>query len=116
EQVSVKLVVALSAPVETPAAWDSACAPLHPPDAVQAVASVLFHVNVEDSPLVTASGVAVNVTVGTGGAVTVTAVLAAAEPPGPEHVSVKLVVELSAPVETPAALDSACAPLHPPEA
>ena len=87
--VSVKVVVELSTPVETPTALAVASDPLHPSEAVQLVASVLFQVNVDASPLVTLGGVAVKVTVGTGGAaVTVTAVLAAAEPPAPEHVSV----------------------------
>ena len=68
-QVNVKLVVALSAPVD----WLPlvALAPLQPPDAVQLVALVELHVSVEDPPLLTVIGFAVNVTVGAG-ALTVT--------------------------------------------
>ena len=82
---SVKAVVELSAPVD----WLPlvAFAPVHPPDAVQLVALVALHVSVEDCPLFTLAGFAVNETVGAGG-VTATGTVWLAEPPAPEQVSV----------------------------
>ena len=65
--VSVKVVVELNTPVETPTALAVACDPLHPSEAVQLVASVLFHVNVDVLPLAMVVGFALRVTVGTAG-------------------------------------------------
>jgi hypothetical protein len=69
--VSVKVVVAATGPVEAVplVTW----LPAQPPDAVQAVASVELQVRVEEPPLAMLVGVAVNVTVGGGTTVTVTA-------------------------------------------
>lgn len=60
----MKPVVAVTGPVETLPLV--ACGPLHPPDAVQLVASVELQVRVDVPPLAMPAGVAVNVTVGTG--------------------------------------------------
>ncbi len=57
------------------------------PEAVQEVALVLDHVNVELAPLATVLGLAVKLTVGAGG-VTVTVADCAALPPAPVQVSV----------------------------
>jgi hypothetical protein len=73
------------------------CVPDHPPDAVQLVALVLLHVNVELLPLVMDAGLAVIVTVGEG-VVTVTVAETAVLPPGPVHVNVYVVLVLSTPV------------------
>lgn len=62
--------------------------PLQAPLAVQAVAFVLDQVNSEVLPLVTDVGLAAIVTVGFGGAVTVTAAEAFVVPPVPEQDSV----------------------------
>jgi hypothetical protein len=63
--------------------------PLHAPEAVHVLASVLDQVSVEEPPLDTLSGLAVNDTVGAGGAdVTVTLIDCAALPPAPVQVSV----------------------------
>jgi hypothetical protein len=72
EQVSVKVVVVVSAPVD----WLPlvALAPLQPPLAVQLVALVELQVSVAALPLVTLVGDAVSVTVGGGAAATVTVV------------------------------------------
>ena len=59
--VRVKLVVAVSAPVD--AVPLVAFVPFHPPDAVHSVAFVELQVSVADPPLATLVGVAVNVTV-----------------------------------------------------
>jgi len=68
-QVSVKLVVAVSVPVD----WLPlvALAPLQASDAVQLVALVELHVSVEEPPPVTEVGLAVSVTVGAGATLTV---------------------------------------------
>jgi hypothetical protein len=80
-------------------------------------ASVLLQVSVDVPPLTILAGVAVSITVGTGAAgVTTTVVRASAEPPAPEQLKVKPVVDVSAPVETPTALLVDCGPLQPPEA
>ncbi len=63
--------------------------PDHEPPAVQLVAFVLFHERVEAPPVFTASGFALNVTVGTGGAAdSVTVADAEALPPVPVHSNV----------------------------
>ena len=72
--------------------------PLQPPEAVQLVALVVVHVRVDEPPLTTEAGLAVSVTDGALEA-TVTVVVRLALPPGPEHVSVKLVVAANAPVD-----------------
>jgi len=96
--VRVKVVAAASAPVD----WLPLVAllPLHPPEAVQAVALVELQVRVEAAPLVTVVGFALNDTVGAGGgAPTVTVTVWLAVPPAPVQFSVKLVVAASAPVD-----------------
>jgi hypothetical protein len=79
----------------------SALAPLQPPDAVQPIAFVELHVNVDEPPLAIVVGFAVSVTVGAGGgvpAVTVTDRLVS--PPAPVQVSVKIEVADRAPVDS----------------
>jgi len=68
--LSVKLVVAVSVPVD----WLPLVgfAPLQPPEALQLVALVELHVSVEEPPLVTEAGLAVSVTVGAGPTLTLT--------------------------------------------
>ena len=86
--------------------------PLQPPEALQLVASVELHVNVDDPPLLTLVGLAVRVTVGAGMTVTVTASLAL--PPAPVQVNAKLVVAVNAAVVCVPLV--ALVPLQPPEA
>jgi hypothetical protein len=88
--------------------------PLHPPDAVQAVALVEVQVSVDALPLVTLEGLALRDTVGAGGAVTVTVADCEADPPAPVQVKVYFVVAVSAGVDCEPAVASA--PLQPPEA
>lgn len=65
--VSVKLALAVNAPVvDDPVGLR---APDQFPDALQAVASVLFQVNVDEPPLATVDGLATTETVGAGGCV-----------------------------------------------
>jgi len=64
------------------------CAPLQAPLAVHAVALVLVQAKVELLPTLIIEGVAVSVTVGTGGGLTVTVVVPAAVPSVPVQVSV----------------------------
>ena len=111
-QASVKVVLAARAP-ETSLPL-VALVPVQPPLAVQVVAFVDDHVRLVDEPVVTEVGFAVSVTVGNTGAVTVTDALADPEPPLPEHVSVKLVLAVSA-AEFSVPL-VAFAPVQPPEA
>ena len=75
-----------------------ALAPVQPPEAVQLETLALFQVRVAPVPLVTFAGLAASVTVGVGGAVTLTVVVAAVVPPAPLQVRVKLVVAVRAPV------------------
>jgi hypothetical protein len=93
EHVSVKLPSADSAPELCEP--DVACVPVQLPDAVQLVASVELHVSVEEPPEAIMVGDADSVTVGTGAIDTVA--VCEAEPPTPEHVSVKLPSADSAP-------------------
>ena len=86
EQVSVKVVAVVSAPVEALPLLP--LEPLQPADAVHEVAFVLLQVSVEASPDVTEVGLAVSVTVGFGITVTVTVAAAGVVPAAPEHVSV----------------------------
>ena len=88
------MVVALSA-AETSVPL-VALAPVQPPLAVHVVAFDDDHVRLVDDPIVTEVGLAVNVTVGNTGAVTVTDALADPEPPVPEQVKVKVALAASA--------------------
>ena len=74
---------------------DVALVPVQLPDAVQLVAFVELHVNVDDPPAAMLDGAADSVTVGTGAIDT--AAVCEAEPPAPEHVSVKLPLADNAP-------------------
>lgn len=85
EQVRVKVVPAVSAPLDCVPMV--ALVPVQPPEAVQLVALIELHASVEDCPLFTLAGFAVNETVGAGG-VTTTGTVWLAEPPAPEQVSV----------------------------
>jgi hypothetical protein len=109
-QVSVNVVVALKAPVDTLPLV--ALVPFQPPDAAQLVALVELQTSVEEPPLGMVAGVAVNVTVGAGTTVTITVSLAL--PPVPVHVRVKLVVVDKGPIE--AVPPVGLLPLHPPDA
>ena len=105
-------MVALNAPVD----FDPliACAPLHPPDAVQLVALVEVQARVDAPPLVTLAGLALRDTVGAAGAETVTVADCDAEPPAPVQVRVNFVVAVRAAVVCEPVVASA--PLQPPEA
>jgi hypothetical protein len=98
---SVKVVVLVSGPVSNVPLV--ALVPLHPFDAVHAVALVEVHVNVAAPPLATLEGSALRDSVGTDGDVTVTVTVRAAliQPyhRQREHVNVKLVVAVSGPVD-----------------
>lgn len=89
-------------------------APLHAPDAVQAVALVEDQLSVDEPPLTTVVGDALNVTDGSGGAVTVTVTDCVAEPPAPLQDRAKDVLAVSTPVDTEP--EVALFPLQPPEA
>ena len=80
------MVVAVNAPVDVEP--EVARVPLQPPDAVHAVALVDDQLSVAEPLLATLAGLADNVTVGTGGAVTAIVADALALPPGPVQVSV----------------------------
>ena len=69
-QLNAKLVVTVSGPVD--ALPLVSCAPDQPPDAVQLVALAVLQVSVEEPPLDTVLGFALNVRVGAGGGLTVT--------------------------------------------
>jgi hypothetical protein len=87
-------------------------APLHPPLAVQAVAPLLDQARVAAPPAATVAGVALSVTLGAAGTVTVAD--RDTVPPVPVHVSVYVVV---APIEVRTSLPpSGLLPLQPPEA
>jgi hypothetical protein len=81
---------------------------------VQAVALAEVQVRVDALPLATLEGLAFNDTVGAGGAVTLTVVDCAAEPPVPVQVRVNFVVAVRAGVVCEPAV--AIVPLQPPEA
>jgi hypothetical protein len=85
-QVSVNVVVALSAPVL--ALPVVALLPDHPPEALQLVAFVDAQLSVEAEPLLTVAGLALKLTVGLTGAETLTVTDRLALPPGPLQVSV----------------------------
>ena len=78
------------------------------------MALVEVQVRVDALPLATLEGLALNDTVGAGGAETVTVVDCAAEPPAPVQVRVNFVVAVSAGVDCEPAVASE--PLQPPEA
>jgi hypothetical protein len=84
-QVRVNFVVAVRAGVVCEPAV--ACAPLQPPEAVQAVALVDDQVNADVAPLLTVAGFALKVTAGVG-VVTDTNADCAALPPLPLQVTV----------------------------
>ena len=113
-QVRVNVVAALSALVIALPLGGSF--PLHPPEAVHAVALVELHLSVVAAPLTTEVGLAVSVIVGgrVATAVTVTVEVAGVVPAPPVQVSVKLVVAFSGPVLALPLVGSA--PLQPPEA
>ena len=92
----------------------SVLVPDHPPDAVHEVALADDHVSVAEPPLATVVGVAVRVTEGAAGCVTVTLTDCVASPPGPVHVNAKADVAVNAPVV--ALPDVALVPLQLPEA
>ena len=94
-QLSVKVEFVVSAPVDAVPA--TALVPDQAPDAVQLVALVLDHVNVDAAPLATLVGEALKVSVGAGRIVTPT--LRLTEPPAPLQLSVKVESAVSAPVE-----------------
>lgn len=89
-------------------------APLQAPEAVQDVALLTDQLSVALEPLLTLVGVALKAMVGAGGAVAVTVTDCAAVPPLPVHVSVYLVVTVSAAVALVPLIGSA--PFQPPEA
>jgi hypothetical protein len=88
--------------------------PLHPPLAVQLVALVELQVSVVDPPAATVDGVAVSVTEGIVGCVTVTLTDCVADPPAPLQVSANAELEVNAPVE--AVPEDALLPLQLPDA
>jgi hypothetical protein len=89
----------LNAPVEAvPLIGLLPLQPVAPPLAVQDVAPLELQESVAEPPEAIAEGFAVSTTC-TAFGVTLTVVLALAEPPEPEQVSVNLVVAFSAPVE-----------------
>ncbi len=88
-------MVALTAPVEAVPPVGSA--PVHPPDAVQDVAFVVFQLSIAAAPLATLDGLAVRLTVGCG--TTVTVAEPCRDPPPPVQVSVYSDVAVTAPVE-----------------
>jgi len=85
-QASVKVVVALSAPVLVVPLVGSL--PDQPPEAVQLLALVEDQLNIADPPLLTVVGLALRLTVGLTGAETLTVTDRLALPPGPLQVSV----------------------------
>ena len=72
--------------------------PDQPADAVQLLALLDDQLSIADVPLLTVVGLALRLTVGLGGAETLTVTDRLALPPGPLQASVKVVVALSAPV------------------
>jgi hypothetical protein len=78
-------VVLVSAPVDQVPLV--ATAPLQPPEAVHAVAFSDFQLRLDEPPLATVVGKAVNATVGVGEVTAISADVEA-EPPGPVQVSV----------------------------
>ncbi|QKK11963.1 MAG: hypothetical protein HND59_10590 [Pseudomonadota bacterium] len=94
-QTSVKVLSLVSEPmVSLP---EVPLPPDHAPDAEQLVALDEDHVNVDDPPDCTEVGLALNVTVGAAATVTVRLLLLL--PPGPEQLSVKVLVLLMGPTD-----------------
>ena len=87
--------------------------PLHPPEAVHAVALLVVQLNVELVPVTMTAGLTVRFTVGAG-VVTVTVTFALAEEPGPVQSRTKSVSASSALIVTVPL--GGCVPLQPPEA
>jgi hypothetical protein len=85
-QVRVNVVLPVRSPVRKVPLVGSV--PLQPPDAAQPVALLELQVNVVVPLYLTVLGVAVNVVMATGGALTVTVVDCEAVPPVPEQESV----------------------------
>jgi hypothetical protein len=107
------VVEALRAPVDCEPL--SACVPLQPPDAVQAVALLVDQLRVALAPFATVLGEALKEMVGGGaGEVTDTLVACVALPPAPVQVSVNVLLALSAPVDCEPL--KALLPDQPPEA
>lgn len=92
----------------------SVLVPDHPPDAVQEVALADDQFSVAVPPIATVVGVAVRVTEGAAGCVTVTFTDCVVSPPAPVHVNAKAEVAVNAPVD--AVPDVALVPLQLPEA
>lgn len=111
-QTSAKVVVAASGgEVSVP---DGGRLPVHPFDAVQAVASVVVHES-EVVPFgATLTGVAVKIAVGVGGGETATFTEVVASPPDPEQVSVKVAAAVNAALAS--APDVARLPVQAPDA
>lgn len=111
-QVSVNVVVA-AIPVR---ASDPlrVLVPVQPPDAVQLAALVDNQLSVVEPPLATVVGVAVSVTDGAAGCVTVTFTDCVADPPAPVQVNANAEFAVRAPVD--ALPDVALVPLQLPEA
>jgi hypothetical protein len=110
-QSRVYMVVLVTAPVRALplVAW----LPVHPPEALQAVALLEDQVKVDVSPFVTLAGLAFKVTV-SGESATETVADWDAEPPVPVHVRPKLVVVVSGTVLCEPLIGRA--PLQPPDA
>jgi len=89
-------VLAVSEPLDCEPLID--LLPDQPPEAVQAVALVDDHVNIDAAPLFTVLGVAKRLTVGAG-AVTETVAVCVALPPAPLQVSTYVALALSAPLD-----------------
>ena len=111
-QVSVYVVVA-AIPVRASEPL-RALVPVQPPDAVQLAALVDDQFRVVEPPLATVVGVAVSVTEGADGCVTVTFTDCVASPPGPVQVNANAEFAVSAPVD--AVPDVALVPLQLPDA
>jgi hypothetical protein len=96
-QLSVNAPVVVNTPVDCEPLI--ALAPDHAPEAVQLSALADDQVSVEPAPLAIVTGLAVIVTVGGRGAVTVTVVDCEALPPLPTQVSVKVALLVNTPVD-----------------
>ena len=88
--------------------------PAHPPDAVQAFALADDQFSVAEPPLATVVGVAVNVTEGAAGCVTVTFTDCVVSPPAPVQVNANAELAVNAPVD--AVPEVALVPLQLPDA
>jgi len=111
EHVSVYFVEIVSDPVARVPEGDTE--PLQPPDAVQDVASVAVHDNVDEPPGETALGLDERATAGAG-ALTATVVDLTVLPSGPLQVRVNVEAVPSGPVDSDPLVG--CAPLQAPEA